>query len=180
MRCNIKSVNTHIDHKTATLKHFPVMCFSWKCEVFSYCSACAAVCGLHISLYIHTCNNLYLYTLVSGFHRWNWAVYETALYTVTPSPITQTHTWMQMCLLAMKKLSVLICSLRPEDRSDHGDGGCSPHSPRLVATGPAGAQVALEGAPFSQQAADAALDRALCPPNVPDARRPDTLLLEWH
>lgn len=36
------------------------------------------------------------------------------------------HTRMQMCLLAMKKLSVLICSLRPEDKSDHGDGGYQP------------------------------------------------------
>lgn len=95
-----------------------------------------------------------------------------------------------MCLLAMKKLSVLICSLRPEDKSDHSDGGCLPpphlltpapltaSPPQLVDTGPAGAQVALEGSPLSQQAADAALDWALCPPNVPDARRPDTLLLE--
>ncbi|KAI9526082.1 hypothetical protein NQZ68_002630 [Dissostichus eleginoides] len=49
------------------------------------------------------------------------------------------------------------------------------HSP---ARGPAGAQVALEGAPFRQQAADAALHPALCPPNVPDARGADTLLLE--
>ncbi len=92
---------------------------------------------------------------------------------------------MQMCLLAMKKLSVLICSLRPKDKSDHGDGGCPPPSslrplPSSWQTGPAGAQVALEGPPFSQQAADAALHWALCPPNVPDAMRPDTLLQEWH
>lgn len=35
-----------------------------------------------------------------------------------PWPFVELHSWMQMCLLAMKKLSVLICSLRPEDKSD--------------------------------------------------------------
>lgn len=68
------------------------------------------------------------------------------------------HTRVQMCLLAMKKLSVLICSLRPEDKSDHGDGGClSPPAPRhtlltpqLVLAGPAGTQVALEAGPPAQ------------------------------
>lgn len=57
---------------------------------------------------------------------------------VTPSapalrPVTQLHRWMQMCLLAMKKLSVLICSLRPEDKSDDGclplPSSPTPHPP---------------------------------------------------
>lgn len=111
--------------------------------------------------------------------------------TQPPTPLSiiththpQTHTEMQMCLLAMKKLSVLICSLRPEDKSDHGDGGpplplpsCLSNRPfpQLVATGPVGAQVAPEGSPLSQQAA---LNSTMCSPNVPDARRPDTLLQE--
>ena len=91
-----------------------------------------------------------------------------------------------MCLLAMKKLSVLICSLRPEDESDHGDGGRLPplsssSSSSSPARGdwPSRGPGSAAGAPmFSQQAADAALDWTLCPPNVPDARRPDTLPLE--
>lgn len=95
----------------------------------------------------------------------NWAVYETALYLATPPPDDpptpppptththpQMHTWMQMCLLAMKKLSALICSLRPEDKSDHGDGGRPLPSPPLLPPpiSPARgswAQVALEGGP---------------------------------
>lgn len=94
------------------------------------------------------------------------------------------RTQMQMCLLAMKKLSVLICSLQPKDKSDHGDGYPPLPAPlatprtQVMATGPARAQVPLEGALFSQQAADAALDWALCPPDVPSARRLDALLLE--
>lgn len=63
-----------------------------------------------------------------------------------------------------EKLSVLICSLGPEDKLDHGDGGCLPRSPW--------SQVAPEG---GGQTADAALHRASRPPNVPDAGRPDVL-----
>lgn len=77
----------------------------------------------------------------------------------------------------MKKLSVLICSLRPEDKSDHGDVGstapppllsCSSNRPQLVATAPAGAQVALEGARFSQSVSrlQMLLSIALCVPQT--------------
>lgn len=75
----------------------------------------------------------------------------------------------QTCPSALKKLSVLICSLGPEDKLDQGDGSCLPRS--------SWSQVAPEGA---GRTADAALHRAPRPPNVPNAGRPDVLPPEWH
>lgn len=126
-------------------------------------------------LYIHTQSFVLMY-----FHNrqkpsclWSCTVSCDAS---SPRSHTQTHTWMQMCLLAMKKLSALICSLRPEDKSDHGDGGGPPalssHPPSLPPISPARgywAQVALEGGGRrgAIQAAAAALQSGSVSPKRP-------------
>lgn len=95
-----------------------VQAFLWKSELFPwFCST-----------------SRLQYDSVPLCHPW---VSEPGLFVKLPSvlrstpslPDPQTRTWMQMCLLAMKKLSVLICRLGPGDKSDHGDGVCLARSP---------------------------------------------------
>lgn len=105
---------------------------------------------------------------------------------VTPPPalrpVTQLHRWMQMCLLAMKKLSVLICSLRPEDTSDDG---CPPHSPTTTTTIAVSLHPRSVGTAESSRGPGSAGGGAWgagcrytglrVPQMSPDARRPDAL-----
>lgn len=169
MKCRLNlQQNNPVDQIIATLKHcvIPVMSF-WTyrpvMRIFFYPFLQLCSCSWHrnvinsgiiqaCSCCIHTCQNLYFCVLLSAFHFSKWAVYETNTFTHTHIYLyinIYIYAGMQMCLLAMNKLSVLICSLQPGDKSDHGGGGFSPasapHHLWIMAAGLAEVQVAPAG-----------------------------------
>lgn len=101
---------------------------------------------------------------MSAFHCWNWAVYETTPYLVThPSTRSHIHKHTHGCKCVFWRwksclYSFVVSGLRinqitamaaasPPPPPPHSCSSNRPPPLQLVDTGPAGAQVALEGAP---------------------------------